>query len=69
MLLSDPRKIVVSKFSGINFLGRARRKSFLIDSLGKLKKIYNVGDLNIKRSKSHAEEVIEDIKEFMEMAC
>ena len=60
LLLADPQKTVVRKYSG-TLLGWAKRKSFLIDPLGKLRKIYD--SVN---PKNHAQEVLRDLEGLTE---
>jgi len=60
LLLADPQKTVVRKYSG-TLLGWAKRKSFLIDPLGKLCKIYD--SVN---PKNHAQEVLWDLERLTE---
>jgi len=60
-LLADPQKTVVRDYSG-SLLGWAKRKSFLIDPKGTLRKIYD----SVK-PKTHAQEVLRDLEGLTEL--
>jgi len=59
-LLSDPQKITIRQYAG-TFLGITKRKSFLIDPAGNLRKIY----ASVK-PKAHAREVLQDLEGLTE---
>ena len=60
-LLSDPQKKVVQQYSG-SLLGFTKRKSYLIDPRGTLRKIYD----SVK-PKTHAQEVLRDLEGLTEL--
>ena len=59
--LSDVRKAVCKKYAGLNFVGLAKRTTFVIDRRGIIKKIYR--DINVERHGKEITDLLRQLKD------